>query len=262
MGCAKTSATHITMAGRMHPLLLETAHRPIPMPSAPWSMKQKWHDLLFAHWPLAPQRLRSLVPQELELDQRDGAAWVAVAPFWMSGIRGRLAPPLPFLSKFCELNVRTYVRYKGVPGVYFFSLDAASLPAVLGARVAFKLPYFHAAMLVRSSGESFEYTSSRLQMPRPANFHAQYRPISTPRIRDKDSIEYFLTERYCLYTVDKGHVLRAYIHHLPWQLQDAEAQFEMNTVALASGIELPDIQPMLHFSRELEVLVWWPEKIS
>jgi uncharacterized protein YqjF (DUF2071 family) len=252
----------ITMAGRMHPLLLETAHRPIPMPSAPWSMKQKWHDLLFAHWPLAPRKLRSLVPQELELDLRDGSAWVAVTPFWMSGIRGRLAPPLPFLSKFCELNVRTYVRYKGVPGVYFFSLDAASLPAVLGARATYKLPYFHAAMLIRSSGESFEYTSSRLQQPRPANFHARYRPISMPRVREKSSIESFLTERYCLYTVDKGRVLRAYIHHLPWQLQDAEAEFDINTMAQASGIELPDTKPLLHFSRNLEVLVWWPEKID
>src|SRR6478735_2488309 len=170
-----------TMAGRMHPLLLETAHRPIPMPSGSWSMKQTWHDLLFAHWPLAPQKLRALVPQELELDLRDGMAYVAVAPFWMSGIRGRLAPPLPFLYKFCELNVRTYVRYNGVPGVYFFSLDAASFPAVIGARATYKLPYFHAAMLIRSAGQSFEYTSTRLQMPRPADFHAHYAPTSLPR---------------------------------------------------------------------------------
>src|SRR5476649_804929 len=79
----------------MHPLLLETAHRPIPMPSARWRVNQKWHDLLFAHWPLAPETVRPLVPQELELDLRDGVAYVAVAPFWMSGIRGRMAPPLP-----------------------------------------------------------------------------------------------------------------------------------------------------------------------
>jgi uncharacterized protein YqjF (DUF2071 family) len=245
----------------MHPLLLETAHRPIPMPSSQWIMKQNWHDLLFAHWPLAPKKVRSLVPQELDLDLRDGMAYVAVAPFWMSGIRGRLAPPLPFLNKFCELNVRTYVRYKDVPGVYFFSLDAGSLPAVLGARAAYKLPYFHAAMLIRSSGESFEYTSSRLQMPRPANFHASYWPVSAARVRDKGSLEYFLTERYCLYTVDHGHVLRAYIHHAPWQLQDAEAEFEVNTMAQAAGIELPELKPLLHFSRNIEVLVWRPEKI-
>lgn len=252
----------ITIAGTMHPLLLDTAHRPIPMPRARWSIRQRWHDLLFAHWPLTPETVRALVPQELELDLRDGLAYVAVAPFWMSGIRGRLAPPLPFLYKFCELNVRTYVRYKGVPGVYFFSLDAASLPAVLGARTAFKLPYFHAAMLIRSSGESFEYTSSRLQMPRPANFHARYRPTSAPRVREKESIEYFLTERYCLYTVHLGQVLRAYIHHAPWQLQDAEAEFGVNTMAQAAGIALPDTKPLLHFSRNMEVLVWRPEKIG
>jgi uncharacterized protein len=115
-------------------------------------------------------------------------------------------------------------------------------------------------MLVRSSGESFEYSSRRLQQPRPANFHARYRPTSPPHVRDKDSIEAFLTDRYCLYTVDRGHVLRAYIHHLPWQLQDAEAEFDINTMAQASGIDLPNTKPLLHFSRNLEVLVWWPEK--
>jgi len=246
----------------MHPLLLETAHRPIPMPSARWGIKQKWHDLLFAHWPLAPEKVRPLVAQELELDLREGMAYVAVAPFWMSGIRGRLAPPLPFLYKFCELNVRTYVRYNGVPGVYFFSLDAASLPAVLCARATFKLPYFHAAMLIRSSGESFEYPSTRLQMPRPAEFHARYRPVAAPRTSAKGSLEYFLTERYCLYTAHQGSVRRAYIHHEPWQLQDAEAEFGVNTMAQAAGIDLPDSKPLLHYSRLLEVLVWWPEKIG
>src|SRR5579864_7721968 len=224
----------------MHPLLLETAHRPIAMPGTQWFMKQKWHDLLFAHWPLLPDKIRALVPPQLELDLRDGSAWVAVAPFWMSGIRGRLAPPLPFLSKFCELNVRTYVLYKGIPGVYFFSLDAASLPAVVGARAMYKLPYRHAAMVIRSSRDSFEYTSSRLQMPRPADFLATYAPVSAPRVREKGSLEYFLTERYCLYAVDRGQVLRAYIHHKPWPLQDAEAEFYKNSMAEAAGIELPD----------------------
>src|SRR6202012_1482993 len=113
-------------------------------------------------------------------------------------------------------NVRTYVRYKGMPGVYFFSLDAASLPAVLVARAVFKLPYFHSVMLIRSDGESFEYTNRRLKQPRPANFQAKYWPTSAPRVREKDSLEYFLTERYCLYTFDQGQVRRAYIHHKPW----------------------------------------------
>jgi uncharacterized protein YqjF (DUF2071 family) len=133
----------------------------------------------------------------------------------------------------------------------------------MGARKAYKLPYFHAAMLIRSDGREFQYSSSRLQEPRPADFHARYRPASEPRVREKTSIEYFLTERYCLYTVHQGTVLRAYIHHAPWQLQDAEADFRVNTVAHADGIELPDssLRPqLLHYSKFLEVLVWWPEK--
>ena len=223
-------------------------------------MKQNWHDLLFAHWALRPEEIRPLVPPELELDLLDGTAYVAVTPFWMSGVRGRMMPPVPFLRKFCELNVRTYVRYNGVPGVYFFSLDAASFPAVMGARKIYKLPYFHAAMLIRSDGKEFHYSSSRLQEPRPADFHALYQPISTPRVRDKGSIEHFLTERYCLYTVDRGTVLRAYIHHAPWELQDAEAHFDINTVAKADGIELAGRPQLLHYSKFLEVLVWWPEK--
>jgi len=245
----------------MHPLLLQTEHRPIPMPTGPWIMKQNWHDLLFAHWALKPEKIRPLVPRELELELLDGSAYVAVTPFWMSGVRGRMMPPLPFLHKFCELNVRTYVRYKDIPGVFFFSLDAGSLPAALGARATYKLPYFHAAMVIRSDGKEFLYSSSRLQMPRPANFQARYQPISGPRVREKSSVECFLTERYCLYTVHQGTVLRAYIHHAPWTLQDAQAEFEINTVAQAGGVELPGSNPLLlHYSKLLEVLVWWPEK--
>lgn len=230
------------------------------MPAGPWIMKQNWHDLLFAHWAMPPEKIRPLVPRELELDLQDGTAYVAVTPFWMSGVRGRMMPPLLFVSKFCELNVRTYVRYKDIPGVFFFSLDAASLLAVLGARATYKLPYFHAAMLVRSDGREFQYSSSRLQMPRPADFHARYRPVGPPRVREKGSLEYFLTERYCLYSVRQGTVLRAYIHHVPWALQDAEAEFKINTVTQADGLELPDAKPLLHYSKFLEVLVWKLEK--
>ena len=119
------------------------------MPTAPWIMVQKWHDLLFAHWTVPIDNLRPLVPRELDLDLRDGKAYVAVAPFWMSCIRGRAMPPLPGLHTFPELNVRTYVKYQGIPGVYFFSLDAASRIAVKGARAFYGLPYFFADMSIQ-----------------------------------------------------------------------------------------------------------------
>jgi uncharacterized protein YqjF (DUF2071 family) len=243
-----------------HPLLKQIAHRPIPMPSGPWIMLQRWHDLLFAHWEIASEQLRPLVPSQLELDLFENRAYVAVTPFWMSGVRPRLVPPLPGLSRFPELNVRTYVSYKGIPGVFFFSLDAANLPAVWGARLGYALPYFHARMSAKEISSKIEYSSERLQPPCPAEFKGHYWPISGPRQREKNSLEYFLTERYCLYAVRAKRVLRAYIHHLPWPLQDAQAEITVNTMTQPAGITLPDSKPLLHFSRFLEVLIWWPER--
>src|SRR5438045_160559 len=147
----------------MHALLFHTDHRPFLLPRGPWIMRQNWHDLLFAHWELSSEQVRQLVPVSLDLDLFDGKAYVAVAPFHMTGIRARMFPALPRLSRFPELNVRTYVRYRDIPGVYFFSLDAANLPAVWSARAAYALPYFHAAQSARRVGVGTQYNSHRLR---------------------------------------------------------------------------------------------------
>jgi uncharacterized protein YqjF (DUF2071 family) len=172
----------------------------------------------------------------------------------MSGIRGRGLPAVPGLSRFPELNVRTYVTYNGKPGVYFFSLDAANLPAVWAARAFYHLPYFYAAMNCAESDGAILYSSRRDRLA--AEFRGSYRPISEVRLREKGSIEHWLTERYCLYTTHADHVYRGEIHHLPWPLQDAEAEIELNTVTAAAGIDLPHSAPLLHFARRLEVLIW------
>ncbi len=172
----------------------------------------------------------------------------------MSGIRGRGMPALPGLSRFPELNVRTYVTHGGKAGVYFFSLDAGNLSAVWAARRFYHLPYFHAAMSSKEVGGSIRYSSRRFQGG--AEFRGQYRAVAEERVREKGSIENWLTERYCLYTVHEGPVYRGEIHHAPWPLQDAEAEFETNTVASAAGISLTATAPLLQFARRLEVLIW------
>jgi uncharacterized protein YqjF (DUF2071 family) len=228
-------------------------------------MRQTWNDLLFAHWPLAPEAIRTLVPGMLQLDLHDGRAWVAVTPFHMSGIRGRALPYFPGLSVFPELNVRTYVTFKGVPGVYFFSLDAARRVAVWGARATFFLPYFFADMSAKINGDEVHYHSRRVASQRiasSAEFRGRYSPLSGPRQSQPGGLEHFLTERYCLYAVRRREVFRAGIHHLPWPLQDAEAEIQQNTMAEAAGIALPTSGPLLHFSKKLDVLVWWPEKVG
>jgi hypothetical protein len=227
-------------------------------------MVQRWHDLLFAHWALPPEEIRPLVPRELELDTFEGKAWVGVIPFWMSSVRFRGIPPIPTASTFPELNVRTYVRARqepNKPGVYFFSLDAASVLAVLGARAGAGLPYFWAEMKVESAGDEIRYRSVRRQSPRGADLVARYRPTG-PASSTKTELEKFVTERYCLYVVRSGVVHRIQIHHLPWPLQPAEAAFEKNTMAAAHGIELPPEKPMLQFAKFLEVYIFAPERIG
>lgn len=172
----------------------------------------------------------------------------------MSGIRGRGLPPLPGLSHFPELNVRTYVTHGGKPGVYFFSLDAANFPAVWSARVFFHLPYFRAAMSSEERHGAIHYSSRRYSGS--AEFRGRYRPISPVQPRDMRTLERWFTERYCLYTVHNGAIYRGEIHHPPWPLQDAEAELEINSVAAAAGITLPGAGPSLLFSRRLEVLIW------
>lgn len=172
----------------------------------------------------------------------------------MSGIRARGFPPIPGLSRFPELNVRTYVTYGGKAGVYFFSLDAANAPAVWAARKFYHLPYFEAKMTSKEVGESIHYSSLRLRSA--AEFRGDYRPTGETRLSEKGSIEHWLTERYCLYTTHDNQVFRGDIHHRPWPLQNAKAEFEMNTVAAAARISLPRVQPLLHFARKQEVLIW------
>lgn len=222
-------------------------------------MQQTWSKLLFAHWPLKAEILRPLIPTAFTLDTFDNTAWIGVVPFYMSNVRFRGLPALPTTGAFCELNVRTYVLYQGAPGVWFFSLDASSRLAVLGARLAFRLPYFHARMRLKVEGDSLAYHSQRIHRgAEPAAFAGRYQPVS-PVFRSRpDTLEYWLTERYCLYASDRqGRIYRSDIEHLPWPLQTAEAELQSNTMTQAASIHLPGTQPLLHYAERVEVKAWY-----
>ena len=240
-------------------ILESTSHRPWRMPDAPWLMTQTWHDLLFAHWPLDPGALRGFVPPAFELDLFGGTAWLGIVPFRMTNVAPRGVPSLPWVSEFPELNVRTYVRVGDRPGVYFFSLDAGSTLAVRTARRLLNLPYFDASMRVTPKDEWIVYDSQRQHTPPEARLSAAYRPVGKRFEAVSGSLEYFLTERYCLYHVDRGGVpYRLEIHHPPWPLQLAEAEFTHNTMAKAAGLALPDTRPLLHFSTRQDMVAWAP----
>jgi len=240
----------------------EAAHRPWPLPSMPWVMRQSWHDLLFAHWPVDAAVLRDVVPGNFQIDTFDGRAWLGVVPFVMQDVAPRGVPALPRLSAFPELNVRTYVTAGGKPGVYFFSLDAGNSFAVYAARLWLNLPYFSASMSVgRGRGGIVSYRSRRKADP-AAELVADYQSdgdVFTPR---PGTLEYFLTERYCLYARDhRQRPYRLEIHHPPWHLQSARADLQHNSMAAAAGVTLPNVAPLLHFVSRQDMVAWAPQRL-
>ncbi|MCA0316039.1 MAG: DUF2071 domain-containing protein [Candidatus Melainabacteria bacterium] len=240
-------------------------HRPFPLSEQPWVMNQRWSNLLFAHWQFSADVVRKLVPACFDLDLYDGQAYIGVVPFYMSEVSPRYLPSLPWLSYFPELNVRTYVSYKGQPGVYFFSLDAANFVAVYLARTLYKLPYYNAVMSITEKQGKFDYTSRRIanQMslsPEPtpvgeADLVVSYCGKGSVFKSKSGSLEHFLTERYCLFTEFAGKVYRGEIHHRQWPLQQAEADFKVNSMLSPLGLE-PQGEPHLLFTEGVDTVEW------
>lgn len=245
----------LTAPAKQAATLHETAHRPWPLPEGPWLMAQTWTDLLFAHWRVRYEALRPHVPADLELERFDGSCWLGVTPFVLRNLRLRGTLPLPRVSSFPELNVRTYVVAGGKPGIWFFSLDAASAVAVEAARRLYRLPYFRARMSVDARGGRVRYSSARTERGGgPRVFTATYGGLGDTFTAPPESLEWFLAERYCLYAADRARVFRAEIHHPPWPLRHAEAEIELNTMA-PEGVELED-DPVLHLGPRQDVLIW------
>lgn len=240
------------------------AHRPWPVPTAPFAMAMNWHDLLFMHWPLERSLLRPHLPERLEIETFDGSAWLGVVPFRMTGVRPRRLPPMRMLSEFPELNVRTYVTIGGRPGVWFFSLDAANRIAVAVARQIYHLNYANARMRCeRDAHDVVSYQSRRTHRGMAAaTFRACYRPTGSVFRSVPGSIEHFLTERYCLYAQSNdGRLFRGEIAHVPWPLRPAAADVVENTMTEQLGFGLPDVEPLLHFADRLDVIAWKPQLI-
>jgi uncharacterized protein len=223
------------------------------MPDRPWTWRQTWRDLLFAHWPIETKQLRALIPDGLTIQEFDGTAWIAVVPFRMTGVMRRPFPDLPWISAFPELNVRTYVERDGKPGVWFFSLDATNPLAIWAARTFFHLPYFRARMSLKRDGDRIDYRSERPD----AAFVGSYEPGSPVYRSRPGTLEHWLTERYCLYARDpRGRLWRNEVHHEPWPLRHASADIRTNSMIQSHGLRVEPAAPLLHFAEKIDVVVW------
>ena len=220
-------------------------------------MRQYWGKLLFMHWPIDARVLRPLIPTQLSIDTFNGEAWIGVVPFTMWGIRASFLPAIPGTSAFHELNVRTYVHFNGIPGVWFFSLDAANSLAVWGARTFYHLPYFNAEMSLRQEANTIEYHSQRKDdCGAPAELNAAWM-IGEPRAPARPgSLEFFLTERYCLYSHNRDQLYRSRIFHQRWPLRSATLDSYQSTMVESLGIEEPKGEPLLHYAESIGVNIW------
>jgi uncharacterized protein YqjF (DUF2071 family) len=230
-------------------------------------MSPAWHHLLFLHWPVEPDALRALLPPGLELDLFQGRAYVGFVPFTMTAVRPhpllRFVPGRARFENFHEANVRTYVRCGEVSGVWFFSLDTASRPAVCWARAWFHLPYFYARMSLRRRGGAIEY-SLRRRWPRPwpARCRVRYMPTGSPAPAAPGTLEHFLIERNWLFSHARGHLWRGRVRHRPYQLQPVKLQFCEENCLAAAGIARPATPPLAHYARRVQTEICPLERVE
>lgn len=233
---------------------------PIPTPAGHWIQGQRWEDLLFCSWPVSVDAVRPLVPDGVEIDTFDGGAWVSVVPMWMEDAHFYRLPPLPFIADFPEVNLRTYVKADGIPGVWFLSLDTESRINVAIARFGFQLPYFYARVSMQRGIDAFRFRSIRPDDE--AELDVEYRPEGEPFEPAEGTLEYFLTERYSMYcTMRRGRLYRGDIQHTPWELRRATMDLRRADLVGAMGVKLGGEDPVVFYSKATDVVLWKPIRL-
>ncbi|MFQ3545288.1 DUF2071 domain-containing protein [Halobacillus rhizosphaerae] len=227
-----------------------------------WVMQQEWSDLFFLHWPIPEQCLSPVLPEGLKLDLYHQSAWISLVPFRISRIQPRGLPSLPLLRPFVEINVRTYVRYKEEHGVYFFSLDANHLPAVLVARKFFTLPYLLSIIRVNKNSQSIHFTSRRIHKDSPpAQFHAELTPQFPMITNQKGTLSHWLTERRNLFICRNNAIYKGSIRHKPWELNEASGTIQTNSLFDFMPSFNARVQPLIHYSRNITASIYPLERM-
>lgn len=218
-------------------------------------LEMEWRHLLFENWPVNPETVAAHLPDSLELDEHNGSAWLSVVPFTNNAVRPKGLPRLVGVD-LPELNLRTYVTHNGVPGVYFFSLDAEGLAGVAGARLFHHLPYYYARSSLDVDDGGVTFRSRRLEPgERPAHFEATYSAAGEQFAASSDPLAEFLVERYRFYTqAQDGSVRYSTVSHEPWTLYPATATVETNTLLRANGFRRPDTEPVYYYSPGVDVV--------
>jgi uncharacterized protein YqjF (DUF2071 family) len=215
-------------------------------------MIQSWRRLLFVHWRADPAQVQAALPQGLTVQTCDDSAWIGIVPFEMRRIRPYRRPALPWLSDFLELNVRTYVvDADGDPGVWFWSLNANRVAAVIGGRWLYALPYWWAHMSCRSDADgTIQYRCRRWQDREGRTSRFRYRTTGATNPASPSTLEYFLVERYALFSMTKRGMARAQVFHEPYPLQSVQLDAWDETPLAWDGLP--------QFGRAPDHVIWSP----
>ncbi|MBS4197060.1 YqjF family protein [Lederbergia citri] len=238
-----------------------TEHRPYPIPSKYWIMRQKWRDVLFMHLPIKPEKLQPYIPSAVEIDTFEDYAWLGVIVFKIDGIFPRGFPPVSIRPAFPEINLRTYVRCNDKPGIYFLSLDVDDWTSCSLAKRWLHVPYHPAKISFQKIEQSYHFESNRNHHI-PIICKGSYTPKSEIFYPENMTLDHWLTERYCFFSHNqKSNVYCLDIHHHPWPLQRAEATIHSNDLCRPFNFDFENETPIFHYSQGVDALIWNIKKI-
>ena len=240
---------------------MRSDHLPFPMPERPHSLVQEWKNLTFMHWEVDPVKLAKYIPDGLEIDLFEGRAFIGTIPFIMANVRPRMTFPIPGVSTFPEINIRTYVRKGSRAGVLFLTLEAQSLITCSYATRAYGLPYRYSIANVQSQDGKYQWDACRKDGSHEIIGECTWDEQN--EVAKKGTLEEFLFERYCLYTTHRGNLCIAYTHHEPWKFGTGEVKLECNTLTDEfdlgiSNVLMPDL---VHVSEGVYVKTWSTEVV-
>lgn len=229
-------------------ILESTSHRQYPLPKKGWQQYQERHDSIFMHWKVNASVLRALVPQGLEIDTLGDTAWITIVAFSVRNLQVPVIPPMPFYSDFHEVNVRTYVKRNGIPGIYFLSIEAQKLVPVLMARLLAGLPYVRSD--ITRNGSSIHSKNKERMLELDLKYHPK------EQLNRKSELDIWLTERHALYQEEGGSLYRIDVHHKEWSLQSAKLKHKVVRYPIIGNSYYAGKPNLAHYASEVRVLIW------
>jgi uncharacterized protein YqjF (DUF2071 family) len=234
-------------------IIADTLHRPFPIPNGRWRYYQEWNNVLFLHWKVPVEILRDLVPSKFQLDQFEGNCYVSLVAFTMEKIRPRGLPAVGFVSKFGEVNLRTYIDNDNKKGVYFLSMEAEKFISGFIAKSVSGLPYKKS--MIKQGDNSYQSTNTQ------KGFHLNAAFDIKETLTHKSELDKWLTERYCLYFDYRNRFYRYDVHHKEWEIKKVELK-QLSLSYTVGHLRLTEKDPWLaHYSPGVKVLAWEKERL-